>query len=43
MFEKGRDYKMEEVIANFKKLDVLLQDYVLKQVCLALEYQDAKK
>jgi transcriptional regulator with XRE-family HTH domain len=43
MFEKGRDYKLEEVIANFKKLDGLLQDYVLKQIRLALEYQDAKK
>jgi transcriptional regulator with XRE-family HTH domain len=43
MFEKGRDYKLEEVIANFKKLDEHLQDYVLKQIRLALEYQDAKK
>ena len=43
MFEKGRDYKLEEVIANFKKLDELLQDYVLKQIRLALEYQDADK
>ena len=40
MFEKGRDYKLEEVIANFKKLDELLQDYVLKQIRLALEYQE---
>jgi len=40
MFEKGRDYKLEEVIKNFKKLDELLQDYVLKQISLALEYQE---
>jgi len=40
MFEKDRDYKLEEVIANFKKLDELLQDYVLKQIRLALEYQE---
>jgi len=40
MFEKGRDYKLEEVIANFKKLDEHLQDYVLKQIRLALEYQE---
>jgi len=40
MFEKGRDFKLEEVIANFKKLDGLLQDYVLKQIRLALEYQE---
>lgn len=40
MFEKGRDYKLEEVIDNFKKLDELLQDYVLKQIRLTLEYQE---
>ena len=40
MFEKGYDHKLEEVISNFKKLDDLLQDYVLKQVRLALEYQE---
>ena len=42
MFEKGRDFRLEEVIANFKKLDELLQDYVLKQIRLALEYQEKK-
>jgi transcriptional regulator with XRE-family HTH domain len=40
MFEKGRDQKLEEVISNFKKLDELLQDYVLKQIRLVLEYQE---
>jgi len=43
MFEKGRDFRLEEVIANFKKLDELLQDYVLKQIRLALEYQEKTK
>jgi len=43
MFEKGRDFKLEEVISNFKKLDDLLQDYVLKQISLALEYQEKLK
>ena len=43
MFEKGRDFKLEEVINNFKKLDDLLQDYVLKQIRLALEYQEEVK
>ena len=43
MFEQGRDFRLEEVIANFKKLDGLLQDYVLKQVRLALEYQESKE
>ena len=42
MFEKGRDFQLEEVIDNFKKLDDLLQDYVLKQIHLALEYQEKK-
>jgi len=42
MFKKGRDYKLEEVTKNFNKLDELLQDYVLKQIRLALEYQKAK-
>jgi len=40
MFEKDRDFKLDEVISNFKKLDDLLQDYVLKQIRLALEYQE---
>jgi transcriptional regulator with XRE-family HTH domain len=39
VFEKDRDNKLEEVIDNFKKLDEHLQDYVLKQIRLALEYQ----
>ena len=42
MFDEGRDYKLEEVISNFKKLDDLLQDYVLKQLRLALDYQEQK-
>ena len=40
MFENGEDFKLEDVISNFKKLDDLLQDYVLKQIRLALEYQE---
>jgi len=42
MFAQGDDYRLEEVIRNFKKLDSLLQDYVLKQIRLALEYQETK-
>jgi transcriptional regulator with XRE-family HTH domain len=42
MFKKGRDFKLEELIKNFNKLDELLQDYVLKQIRLALEYQNEK-
>jgi len=40
MFAEGRDFKLEEVISNFKKLDEFLQSYVLKQIRLALEYQE---
>ena len=43
MFEEGRDFRLEEVISNFKKLDDLLQDYVLKQMQLVLEYQEEAK
>jgi transcriptional regulator with XRE-family HTH domain len=43
MFREGQDYKLEEVIRNFKLLDDLLQDYVLKQIRLALEYQRETK
>ena len=42
MFKKGRDHKLEEAVKNFNKLDGLLQDYVLKQIRLALEYQENK-
>jgi transcriptional regulator with XRE-family HTH domain len=42
MFKKSDDYKLEEVIKNFNKLDELLQDYVLKQIRLILEYQQLK-
>jgi transcriptional regulator with XRE-family HTH domain len=42
MFNESDDHKLEEVIRNFKKLDALLQDYVLKQIHLALEYQETK-
>jgi transcriptional regulator with XRE-family HTH domain len=42
MFNNNYDYKLEEVIKNFNKLDSLLQDYVLKQIRLALEYQQQK-
>ena len=40
MFKNGQNFKLEEVVSNFKKLDGLLQDYVLKQIRLALEYQE---
>jgi transcriptional regulator with XRE-family HTH domain len=42
MFDQGGDPKTEWIIRNFKKLGGLLQDYVLKQVELAVEYQEKK-
>ncbi|MCL2800677.1 MAG: helix-turn-helix domain-containing protein [Treponema sp.] len=42
MFKKSHDLKLEEAIKNFNKLDDLLQDYVLKQLRLTLEYQQSK-
>lgn len=40
MFEKPQDGKLERIIRNFKKLDPLLQDYVIKQIDLAVEFQE---
>jgi hypothetical protein len=42
MFSKDNDPKVDRVIRNFKKLDGLLQDYVLKQIDLTVEYQEKK-
>jgi transcriptional regulator with XRE-family HTH domain len=43
MFDIPKDHKLDEIVENFKKLDDLLQDYVLKQIRLAREYQEEKK
>jgi transcriptional regulator with XRE-family HTH domain len=43
MFDETKDRRLEEVVENFKNLDDLLQDYVLKQIRLAREYQDQRK
>jgi hypothetical protein len=42
MFSKDIDPMVDRIIRNFKKLDGLLQDYVLKQIDLAVEYQEKK-
>jgi hypothetical protein len=42
MFDGVEDFKLEQIISNFKKLDGLLQDYVLKQLDLLLEYQEKR-
>lgn len=43
MFGVPKNHKLDEAIENFKKLDDLLQDFVLKQIRLAREYQEEKK
>jgi transcriptional regulator with XRE-family HTH domain len=42
MFDKNLDNTIEGIIRNFKKLDGLLQDYVIKQLDLLVEYQEKK-
>jgi transcriptional regulator with XRE-family HTH domain len=42
MFDKPQDGKLERIIRNFKELDPLLQDYVIKQIDLAVEFQEIK-
>jgi transcriptional regulator with XRE-family HTH domain len=42
MFDKDLDSTVEGIIRNFKKLDGLLQDYVIKQLDLLVEYQEKK-
>lgn len=40
MFDRIEDFKLEQIVQNFKKLDPLLQDYLLKQLDLLLDYQE---
>jgi transcriptional regulator with XRE-family HTH domain len=42
MFDKNLDSTVEGIIRNFKKLDGLLQDYVIKQLDLLVEYQEKR-
>ncbi|GHV10071.1 hypothetical protein FACS189485_23040 [Spirochaetia bacterium] len=42
MFDKNLDSTVEGIIRNFKKLDGLLQDYMIKQLDLLVEYQEKK-
>jgi transcriptional regulator with XRE-family HTH domain len=40
MFDRIEDLRLEQIVQNFKKLDPLLQDYLLKQLDLLLDYQE---
>jgi hypothetical protein len=42
MFEEKKDLRLEQASREFKKLDVLLQDYILKQIDWLLEFQNKK-
>jgi transcriptional regulator with XRE-family HTH domain len=42
MFDKPKDHRLDRVMHNFSKLDILLQDFLLKEIDLLLEYQDNK-
>jgi transcriptional regulator with XRE-family HTH domain len=40
MFDNFEEARLHRVTENFKKLDALLQEYILKQIDLVLEVQD---
>jgi transcriptional regulator with XRE-family HTH domain len=42
MFSETKDMRLERVTQEFKKLDVGLQDYILKQIDWLLEFQKDK-
>jgi transcriptional regulator with XRE-family HTH domain len=42
MFDQNLDSAVEGIVRNFKKLDGLLQDYVIKQLDLLVEYQEKR-
>jgi len=42
MFGKETNIRVEKAMRQFEKLDILLQDYILKQIDLLLEFQEKK-
>lgn len=42
MFDNVEDFKLNQVIATFKKLDPSFQDYLIKQLDILLELQGIK-
>jgi transcriptional regulator with XRE-family HTH domain len=43
MFDGADDFKLNQVVSIFKKLDPLFQDYVIKQLAILLELQGIKQ
>ncbi|AEF80426.1 helix-turn-helix domain-containing protein [Leadbettera azotonutricia] len=42
MFNNGVDLKIDKIVRDFRKLDGLLQDYVMQQIDLAVKYHEKK-
>jgi transcriptional regulator with XRE-family HTH domain len=42
MFDDVEDFKLNQVVAIFKKLDLSFQDYVIKQLDMLMELQGQK-
>jgi transcriptional regulator with XRE-family HTH domain len=42
MFGKEPNIRLEKAMRKFGELDILLQDYILKQIDLLLEFQEKK-
>jgi transcriptional regulator with XRE-family HTH domain len=42
MFDGAEDFKLEQVVSIFKKLDPSFQDYMIKQLNMLLELQGIK-
>jgi transcriptional regulator with XRE-family HTH domain len=42
MFDKNKNVRLEKAMRDFGRLDVLLQEYILKQIDLLLDFQEKK-
>jgi transcriptional regulator with XRE-family HTH domain len=42
MFDENKDPRLERIWQNFRKLDPLVQDYVMRHLDLLVEYQEKK-
>jgi hypothetical protein len=42
MFDANRDPRLERIWQNFKKLDPLVQDYVMQHLDLLVTYQEKR-
>jgi transcriptional regulator with XRE-family HTH domain len=42
MFDTDKNLRVEKAMHDFEKLDILLQDYILKQLEMLLDFQETK-